>query len=129
MNSMGTRPAPAPCKELDPLVFRPRDVARAQSTIVLVEPVSRTKESGRDPLRRVGTKIIPLFQRKANVDFPLPAVKVTSGSCPMLATRQQRGQPRAPSSTKRVSRGEIWCSPCDSPVYRVLDFQRNGNVS
>src|ERR1700686_5037641 len=77
MNSMGMRPAPAPCKEPDPLAFRPRDVARARSTIVLVEPVSRTKDSARDPLRLTGTKTILLRQSKPKVDSLLPAAKVT----------------------------------------------------
>src|SRR5258708_21323038 len=78
MNSVAIRPAPAPCKEPAPLAFRPRDVARVRSTSVLVEPESRTKDSARDPLRRTGTKTMPLRQSKAKVDSLVPAAKVTS---------------------------------------------------
>src|ERR1019366_3670319 len=74
MNATGMRPAPAPCNEPAPLAFRPRVVASVRSIRFRVDPVSRTKDNGFDPLRRAGMKIIPLRHSKANVDvLPGPA--------------------------------------------------------
>src|ERR1035441_3679370 len=75
MNSIGIRPAPAPCKEPFPLDFRPRSVASVRSMRILDEPESRAKDNGLDPLMRTGTKIIPLRQSKAKVDSLPPLAK------------------------------------------------------
>src|ERR1035441_1604025 len=93
MNSMGMRPAPAPCKEPVPFAFRPRSDANTRSITILVDPESRTKEKGFDPLMRTGTKIIPLRHSKAKVDA-LPwsakmALPVRSEAC-ALDTRNHR---------------------------------------
>src|ERR1017187_3733999 len=85
MNATGMRPAPAPCNEPAPLAFRPRVVASVRSIRFRVDPVSRTKDNGFDPLRRAGMKIIPLRHSKANVDvLPGPtklAVPAKSDGC------------------------------------------------
>jgi hypothetical protein len=77
MNSTGIRPDPAPCKEPVPLAFKPRVDATWRSISVLVEPLSRTKDSGFDPLMRTGTKIIPLRQSKEKVVALPSLVKAT----------------------------------------------------
>src|SRR3974390_1484532 len=80
-NSMGIRPAPAPCNEPVPLALRPSSLARVRSTNMRVEPLSKTNDNGPDPFSRTGTEIIPCRSSKANVEF-VPCEKTSFSGAP-----------------------------------------------
>jgi len=110
MNEMGTRPAPAPCNEPVPPALRPRPTASVRSIRLRAEPVSRTKDKGRDPLRRTETKIIPLRHSK--------------GKVAVLATVAGGAQHAASANSPTV---KIFMEPPNPSVMRVQCIKRRGS--